>query len=586
MRPHSVHRILAGLAPDPTFAAAALLALAGMIVQGTAARAAEAGADAPARADAPATRFTPDEQISHGSVAVAGRRIDYEAHAGTLVVHSKDWDRVPQNAAPDEDKNPRPEGSMFYVAYFESAGADGSGAGGSAGRRRHERPGAATAAPSPATASRPITFLYNGGPGAASMWLHLGAFGPRRVLTADATHTPAAPYRVVDNEFSLLDASDLVFIDAPGTGLSRIAGKEADKAFYGVDADARAFADFIVQFLSKYGRWNSPKYLFGESYGTMRSAALVDLLETERKIDFNGVIQESQILNYDDSPDGPESNPGVDLAYELVLPSYAATAWYHHRLPDASGDLAALLSEVEGFALTDYAQALLQGSELSAPRRAAVAEKLHQYTGLPVDYILKANLRISGPEFEQALERDADTTVGRLDARFSGPSFDPLAKEAGYDPLEAALYSAYVSAINAYLRNELHYQTDREFIPLSLQVNGAWNFRHRVPDSAPGDEQWQVNVMPDLARAMKYDPRLHVMLIGGYFDLGTPFFAATYELRHLNIPDSVRRNIEYAYYPSGHMLYAHEAALEAMHRQVADFIRRTSAPVGPADPVR
>src|SRR5690348_5892399 len=242
-------------------------------------------------------KFKPEQQESKGSVTVGGHLINYDAYAGTLVVHPKGWDDVPQNAEKDEKTNPA-EASMFYVAYIKS---DEKGT------------------------ARPVTFIYNGGPGSSTVWLHMGAFGPKRVVTADNTHTPAAPYPVVNNNFSLLDASDLVFVDAPGTGFSRIAGKDRQKAFYGVDADAHAFADFIVQFLAKYGRWNSPKYLFGESYGTTRSAVLANVLETEKSLDLNGVILLSQILNFDASADAPQFNPGVDLPYELVLPTYAAS---------------------------------------------------------------------------------------------------------------------------------------------------------------------------------------------------------------------------------------------------------------------
>jgi carboxypeptidase C (cathepsin A) len=238
---------------------------------------------------------------------------------------------------------------------------------------------------------RPITFLYNGGPGSSTVWLHMGAFGPKRVVTADDTHTPAAPYNLINNDYSLLDASDLVFIDAPGTGFSRIAGKDKEKAFYGVDEDADAFSQFISEFLAKYGRWNSPKYLFGESYGTPRSAVVINMLETERDIDFNGVMLLSQILNFDMSADGPEENPGVDLPYQLALPTYAASAWYHHKLPGNWKDLQSLLTQVEHFAMTDYALALAQGSSLPPAQRDAIAAKLHQFTGLPDWYIKKVH---------------------------------------------------------------------------------------------------------------------------------------------------------------------------------------------------
>jgi carboxypeptidase C (cathepsin A) len=523
-----------------------------------AAESTEAAKAPDAKAATPAVEhFKPEQQTSKGSVTIEGRRLDYDAYAGTLVVHPKDWDDVAQNAPKDEDKNPRPEASMFYVAYFRTADKN------------------ANDKPAP---SRPVTFVFNGGPGSSTVWLHMGAFGPRRVVTLDDSHTPAAPYALVNNEYSLLDASDLVFIDAPGTGFSRIAGTEREKAFYGVDQDAHAFADFIDQFLSKYGRWNSPKYLFGESYGTTRAAVLVSLLETEHLVDFNGVMMLSQILNWDASPDGPQSNPGTDLPYELALPTYAAAAWYHHKLPNAPPDLGTLLTEVEHFAMNDYAQALAAGSALPLPQRDAIAARLHEYTGLPVSYILKADLRISGGEFEQTLLGDADLTTGRLDSRFSGPAMDPLSKEADYDPQFAAISSAYVSSFNNYVRKELKYGQDKAFKP---EIdNGKWDFKHRHPgDSDP--QRGSVNVMPDLAVAMKYNPNLHVMLNAGYFDVATPFYQGVYEMQHLPIPASLQKNIEFAQYQSGHMVYAHEPSLKELHAKVADFIRRTQGPQSP-----
>ncbi len=511
--------------------------------------------------ESPPKHFKVEQTASKGSVTVGGQRIDYDAYVGNLVVHPKGWDDVPQNAPPDEDKNPSPEASMFYVAYFKSSGENAKK--GTTGSER-------------SSSERPITFVYNGGPGSASVWLHMGAWGPRRVVTADDTHTPAAPYSMANNAYSLLDASDVVFIDAPGAGFSRIAGKDRDKAFYGVDADAQAFANFIVQFLTKYGRWNSPKYLFGESYGTTRSAALIAVLESERAIDFNGVILLSQILNFDNSPDQPELNPGMDLPYQLALPSMAATAWYHHKLPNQSAQLQPLLQEVEAWAMGDYARALSQGAALSAEQRTATAGKLHDYTGLPVDYILKANLRVNGPEFEQTLQLDTDTTTGRLDARFSGPVIDPLSKEPDYDPMISAFGSAYVSVFNDYVRKDLKYDADRQF-RLFADIK-EWEFRHTPPGGSPGQQEQQTNVMPDLAMAMKLNPGLHVMLNGGYFDIGTPFYGAMYEMQHLTIPASLQQNIEYAFYNSGHMVYAHEDALKEMHTKVADFIHRTSSP--------
>jgi carboxypeptidase C (cathepsin A) len=489
--------------------------------------------------------FNPEQQASKGSVTIGGNVINYDAFAGTLVVHTKDWDDVPQNRDKD-DKNQPPEASMFYVAYFKS---DSKGA------------------------TRPLTFLYNGGPGSSTVWLHMGAFGPKRVVTLDDSHTPAAPYSIVNNEYSLLDVSDLVFVDAPGTGFSRISGKDREKAFYGVDQDAQAFADFITQFLGKYGRWNSPKYMFGESYGTTRAAVLANVLERERDVDFNGVILLSQILNFNFSADEPEFNAGVDLPYQLVLPTYAASAWYHHKLPGAHQELAALLSEVEHFSMSDYAQALGAGATLAPEQRRAIVSKLHEYTGLPAEYIEKANLRISAGEFEKTLQDDSDTTTGRLDTRFSGPTLDPLSKEAEYDPQSAAISSAYVSAFNDYVRKELKFGENRTFKPM-IGIWRTWNFLHQAPGASLPLPQ-ATNVMTDLALAMKYNPELKVMLNAGYFDLATPFYEGVYEMQHLPIPAKLQKNIEYQFYESGHMVYAHEASAKALHDNVAAFIHRT-----------
>jgi carboxypeptidase C (cathepsin A) len=527
-----------------------LLAFATLLLASSLAGAAEAPAadKSPPKPEPKPEAFKPEQVSSRGSVSVGGRRIDYEAVAGTLVVHPKEWDDVAQNA----DKEASPEASMFYVAYF---------------------------AADPKGAPRPVTFVYNGGPGSASVWLHMGAFGPKRVVTPGDRHAPAAPYAIVNNDASLLDVTDLVFIDAPGTGFSRVAGKDREKAFYGVDADGQAFADFVSQFLARFGRWNSPKYLFGESYGTTRSAVLANLLETDRSIDLNGVILLSQILAFDGSVDRVESNPGVDLAYQLALPTYAATAWYHHRLPDPPPALRTLLDEVERFAMGEYALALAAGASLPAEQRRATVAKLHRYTGLPEEYLERANLRVTGGEFRQALQAAGETATGRLDTRFTGPQLDPLAKTADYDPQAAALRSAYVSAFNEYARKELHYGEGRAF-KASIPLYRTWIGAHQPPGaSLPAPHA--TNVLPDLANAMKQDPNLRVQLHAGYYDLATPYFQGVYEMRHLPIPAGLQQNIEYQFYESGHMVYAHEPSLRQLHDSTAAFIRRTSAPRGP-----
>jgi carboxypeptidase C (cathepsin A) len=496
-------------------------------------------------------RYLKDEsKTTQGSITVGGRALGYQSEAGILVIHVKDPldDDAPplhdDKAAPPPPQPP--EVGMSYVAYFRGDKED---------------------------THRPITFLFNGGPGSSTVWLHMGAFGPKRVVTADDTHSPAAPYRLIDNEYTLLDSSDLVFVDAPGTGFGHLRGADKEKAFYGVDQDAHAFANFIVEFLSRHNRWNSPKYLFGESYGTTRSAALANILQSEKSLDLNGIILLSQVLNFDDGVDAPQFNPGVDLPYALALPTYAATAWYHHKLPNQPATLEPLLKEVENFAMTDYLQALAAGSTLSAERKSEIAAKLHGYTGLPIDYIERANLRVNGGEFEKTL-LGSDVTTGRLDTRFAGPTIDPMSKESDYDPQSAAISSAYVSAFNDYVRTTLKFGEHKTYKAEMFDVEKVWDFLHQPPGSStkvPGP----VNVMPDLAVAMKQNPNLKIQLNGGYYDLATPYFAAVYELRQLPIQSALQGNIEMHFYTSGHMVYAHEPDLKALHANVSAFIDKT-----------
>lgn len=503
--------------------------------------------------------FTPMSFESDGHVDVAGQGVDYHAVVGTIVVHPHGFDDAPQKPQgdkPGDDKtggeghdNPSAEAAMSYYYYAKKdAGAE----------------------------NRPVIFLYNGGPGSSTVWLHMGAFGPRRVVTNTDTHTPAAPYQLVNNDGSLLDVADLVFIDAPGTGFGRIAGPGKEKAFWGVDQDAHAFAEFIQSFITKYGRWNSPKYLFGESYGTTRSAVLANLLQSEKSIDLNGVILLSQILNFGLDIDSPETSPGIDRAFELALPTYAATAYYHKKLPHMPQDLRKFLDEVEHFAMTEYEQALAQGNALPEEERARVVGKLHEYTGLPEEYLRKAKLRVTGGEFEKTLQDDDGMTTGRLDARFSGPTRDPLSKAADYDPFDTAISSAFVSSFNDYVRKDLHYAGKVNFKP-QANVFPAWQFTHRQPGTDfafPGT----VNVMPDLAEAMVQNPNLHVQVHGGYFDVGTPYYQAEYELKHLPMPAKLMKNIEFKGYESGHMVYLHLPSLKAIHDNVAGFVRATATP--------
>ncbi|MGA3008927.1 MAG: peptidase S10 [Terracidiphilus sp.] len=503
-----------------------------------------------------AEKALPAEVTTQSTVDVGGQHIAYTAIAGTLTVGSADEqdaqlgaDGKPQPGSqlaisePKDPKDATPLARMFYVAYFKKdAKAE----------------------------DRPITFFYNGGPGSSTVWLHMGSLGPKHVVTAGDQHLPAAPYKLVDNAYSLLDTSDLVFIDMPGTGFGRLIGKDAEKAFWGIDEDANAYARFIVRFISKYNRWNSPKFIFGESYGTTRSAVLTNILANRANIDLNGVILLSQIFNFTTDIDAPSANPGVDLPYVMALPTYAATAWYHKRLPQQPTALEPFLKEVESFATGPYTHALAQGTDLGSDEKQQVAEKLHEYTGLPVAYLLKGNLRINGGEFEKNLQDDQDLTTGRLDTRFSGPTLDPLSEGAEYDPQSSAISSAYVSLFNDYVRRDLKYGEGQTYLPAMFSAEGHWDtMRHGHPLG--------LNVANDLAEALKTNPRLKIMVNGGYYDLATPFFAALYEDKHLAIPQSLAKNIEYDWYESGHMVYVNDESLKQLHDRVAAFIKSTLA---------
>jgi carboxypeptidase C (cathepsin A) len=472
------------------------------------------------------------ESVTQGSVTVEGHKIDYTATAGTIIL---------------KNARGKPTGSMFYVAYAKNGVKSEGG--------------------------RPVTFFYNGGPGSSSVWLHMGAFGPRRVVTNDHSHTPAAPYKTVSNDYSLLDVTDEVFIDAMGTGYSRIIGKEEGgvgkpKDFDGIDEDVASYAQFINRYLSKNDRWNSPKYIYGESYGTLRSAALVDYMEERDATDINGVILQSTVLTHLTNRFWANN----DVPYELFLPTYAATAWYHHRLPNQPAELQPLLQQVEQFALNDYAAALNAGNALSADQFNAIAQKLHEYTGLSTAFIEKANLRVTDQEFFHELLGDQDQTVGRLDSRFSGPSMDPLGQGALYDPQSAAISSAYAAAFNAYVHDTLKFGRDRVYL-LEGRVN-PWNQIHIDPVTRRPQDGF-ASVAVDLAQAMKRDPDLQILAQNGYYDIATPYFGTVYIMNHLNIPADLRSHIHMEFYDSGHMIYVHAAALKKLHDTTAAFISST-----------
>jgi len=419
---------------------------------------------------------------------------------------------------------------------------------------------------------RPLAFLYNGGPGSASVWVHMGAYGPRRVASVDINGGVAPPYKIVDNNESLLDHADLVFIDPIGTGFSHAAGKAQDKDFWGVDQDMKSLAQFIHTYVSRNNRWSSPKFLIGESYGTFRSAALGNYLQAHEGIYLNGIVLMSSVLNL-----GTISfNPGEDMTYIFYVPSYAATAWYQKALKDRPENLDTFLDEARKFASTEYAAALMKGDKLSEGEKAETARKLSRFTGLSEEYLSKANLRVNLAQFMKELQRAKGMTVGRFDSRFSGATYDMLGEYAEYDPQDAFTTGAFVAALNSYLREELKFGQDKTYLPGSDEAGNNWDWKHRVGENFgfPGSP----NVEGDLIQALLSNPRLQVEVENGLYDLATPFFATEYTMDHLLLPEKLRGNIRLQYYGAGHMMYVRDEDRAKLKNSVATFIERASKP--------
>jgi carboxypeptidase C (cathepsin A) len=500
---------------------------AGMLSPASAQQRTAPGREPHARQAADTTSGYPEPPASttEHTIAVAGQTVRYRATAGTIELR---------------DDAGKPTASVFYVAYTKEGVQNPS--------------------------TRPVTFAYNGGPGSSSMWLHMGALGPRRVVMGDTAHIAPPPYRLEDNPYTPLDKTDLVFIDPVGTGFSHPLGDAKGKDFWGVDQDVRSVGQFITRWVRQNDRWNSPRYLFGESYGTTRSANLVNYMQNHYDMDFNGVVLTSVVLDFQTIG----WSAGNELPYLLYLPSYAAVAWYHHALPQRPDSLAPFLGQVRSFALTDYAHALAEGSKIGDQERNAVLDKLHQYTGLSRDYLDKADLRVDNSEFEKELMREHGVVIGRLDARFTGPTGDLLGERAPYDPQSVAISSAFASTFRTYLQNELHYRTERPY-----QVSGnvrPWDWTHGRSFGWPGF----TNVAPDLAEALQRNPHLQVLVNNGYYDLATPFFATEYTMDHLGLPADLRGHVHMAYYDAGHMMYVHDASLAKMKQNFARFIDETT----------
>jgi len=464
---------------------------------------------------------------THHSIRVGGETVEYDAVVGSVTLR-------------DEQENPT--AALYYTAYMRSGVAD---------------PG-----------RRPLIFTYNGGPGSSSFWLHMGVMGPRRVRTPGTGHAGPPPYEVVDNPATLLDLADIIMVDPVGTGFSHPLGETEGKTFWGLTEDARSITQFIQRFLSQHQRWNSPRYLLGESYGTTRSAMLAPMLQ-RANIDLNGIVLVSAVLDFRTILFAQ----GDDVAYITNLPAYAATAWYHEALPDRPGELGAFLEEVEAFALGDYASALIQGSQLSEGERESILDRLHAYTGLSREYLDLADLRVSAPEFEaELMRRDGGKVVGRLDARFLGDAGDLLSQTAGRDPQSSAISGAYTAAWNTYLREELGYDGTREYVPSGNVQPWNWEMGSGQGFGFSGIP----NVGPELARAMRANPELEVLLVNGLYDLATPYFAAVWTMDQLGLPSHLRANIQRADFEAGHMMYIHEPLLPRWREVLADFIQRTS----------
>jgi carboxypeptidase C (cathepsin A) len=462
-------------------------------------------------------------KVTRHSGVIGGRTMAYTATAGTLTIRD------------DEGK---PTASVFYVAYTAGDGRD---------------------------ARRPVTFLYNGGPGSSTVWLHMGSIGPVRVRTDSPGATHNAPFDLAANNDSLLDKSDLVFIDAIGAGFSRPLGDTKLAAFWGTDPDIDAFARAIERYLTVNGRWNSPKFIFGESYGTTRSAGLSYKLQQDG-VQLNGVILLSSILNYG------RRDPGFDQELVNYLPSYAAAAAYHNRLASPPGDLQAFLREVRDWARGPYVLALGKGQDLSDAERNDIAQKMAAYTGLSARFILANDLRVPPGRFRKELLRDQRRTLGRYDDRFTGMDVDAAGDTPDYDPSDTGISGAFVAAFHDYLTRDLGYVTELTYRPTHYSRELHWDFRHAAPGArGPGDNTNEADVALDLSAAMRENPHLLLYSLNGIYDLATPFFGTEYDLAHMQIDRSLRANLRFAYYPSGHMVYLNPEALTSMKADLARF---------------
>lgn len=476
---------------------------------------------------------TPKDNIvtTKHSVKIGGKTIKYTVTTGTMVLKEEILDK-------DKDAEvEKPRAQIFFVAYTRDDVKDKS--------------------------KRPLTFSFNGGPGSSSVWLHLGVLGPRRVVLTDEGEMPKPPFKLTDNEYSILDETDLVFIDPMSTGFSRPVEGEKSKEWHTFTKDIQSVGDFIRLYTTRYNRWLSPKFLAGESYGTTRAAGLSGYLQDRHGMMLNGLMLISVVLDFTTI----DFNFNNDLPFVLFVPAYAATAWYHNKL-NFKAPLKTVLKEAEEFAKGEYASALLKGASLTPEERENIVQKLSRYTGIAEEFIRRSNLRIEDRHFFKELLRERGKTVGRLDSRFTGIDRSGVTETIEYDPLFAQVNGPYTAAFNDYIRSELKFETDTPYEILSEKVWMNWSYSYF--------QNQYVNVAETLRQAMTFNKYMKIYVANGYFDLGTPYSATEYTFDHLGLDESLRKNINMHYYDSGHMMYIHMPSLKAMKNDLAKFIKDAS----------
>lgn len=460
------------------------------------------------------------------TITIGGKEIKYTVTTGTMVLKEDTLDK-------DVDVE-KSRAQIFFTAYTKDGARDKS--------------------------KRPVTFSFNGGPGSSSVWLHMGVLGPRRVILTDEGELPPPPFKLTDNQYSILDETDLVFIDPMSTGYSRPVEGEKSKDWHSFKKDIESVGDFIRLYVTRYNRWLSPKFLAGESYGTTRAAGLSGYLQERHGMYLNGILLISAVLDFTTI----DFNLNNELPYVLYLPAYAAAAWYHGKL-DFKIPLKDLLKEVETFASGEYAAALFKGASLTAEERANIVDKLARCTGISKEFIERTNLRLNDQRFFKELLRDRGRTIGRLDSRFTGIDRSGVTEQHEYDPLLTNVLGPYTAAFYDYVRTELKFESDLPYEILSEKVGINWSYSQF--------ENQYLNVAETLRKSMTFNPHLKVFVGNGYFDLGTPYFATEYTFNHLGLDESLRGNVHMEYYDAGHMMYIHMPSLKKMKKDLTKFIK-------------